>query len=105
MYKDREFIKRFSIMSVFIILVMGLYSSYKRNGVLLPFDKKNDMSVNKKETALTKEQIQTQQRINQYVLYLSALGQELFALESSASVDLVKDLELDKTHLKSLESK
>jgi hypothetical protein len=92
-------------MGVFIMMVMGLYSNYKKTGVLIPFVTKHADSNNAKKALPKKQQTETKQRIDQYVLYLKSMDLELKALESTASTNLTKDLDLDKSYLKNLDNK
>lgn len=105
MYKDSEFFKRFIIMGVFVIVVMGLYSSYKKTGVLIPFVTRQVGNNDGKKALPNKQQTETKQRIDQYVLYLESMDLELKALESTASTNLTKDLDLDKDYLKNLDNR
>ena len=105
MHKDIEFFKRFIIMGFFIVVVMSLYSNYKKTGVLIPFITRHADSIGDKKVLPKKQQTETKQRIDQYVLYLKSMDLELKALESTASTNLTKDLDLDKNYLKNLDSK
>lgn len=104
MYKDIEFFKRLIIMGVFIMAVMGVYSGYKKTGVVIPFVTEHTDNSDAKK-ALSRRQKETKQRIDQYVLYLKGMDLELKALESTASTNLTKDLDLDKNYLKNRDSK
>jgi len=104
-HKDIEFFKRFIVMGIFIALAMGLYSNYKKTGEIIPFVTRYVGNSGDIKVLPKKQQIETRQRIDQYVLYLKSMDLELKALESTASTNLTKDLDLDKTYLKNLENK
>ncbi len=92
-------------MGFFIVVVMSLYSNYKKTGVLIPFVTRYVASSDDKKAPPKKQQIETKQRIDQYVLYLKSMDLELKALEGTASTNLTRDLDLNKNYLKNLDSK
>jgi hypothetical protein len=105
MHTDKEFIQRFIIMGLFILVVMGAYTNYKKTGTIIPFAPTSDDTTTGKVGISIQEQTETKNRMQQYVLYLAEMERELKALESTVSVNLTQDLELEKLYLNTLDSK
>ena len=100
MYSEKEFLRRFITVIIMVGFVMSIYTGYKR-GV---FSNKTS-DIGDSSSINSAKQKETRRRIEQYTLYLNDMNRELISLESSASVDLISDLDLERIYLKSLENK